>query len=97
MHIGVFLADNKIISKFNVPDSTVDMDFVYRQLGKPYSIKQILEIAFKYVTGIKILDNNNNNSFICSELVGKALKLPWVTDLTTPVEVATYLTNIGIK
>lgn len=91
MHIDTFLQDNFIIDHFEVSDDLVDMDFVYRQLGKPYGIIQIIEIAIKYLTGIKILINNRNNMYICSELVGKALRLDWVNDHTTPKEIVDYL------
>ena len=94
MHIDTFLQDNKVIDKFKVADSAVDMDFVYHQLGKPYGYIQIFEIAIKYLTGIKILINNRNKQFICSEFVGKALHLEWVNDYTTPKEIAEYLKSL---
>lgn len=94
-HLEVFLENHKVITTYNIPDSSIDMDFVYKQLGKQYSTIQIVEIAIKYLTGIKILINNNNGKFICSEFVGKALKLDWVNDHTTPAEIAIYLETIG--
>jgi hypothetical protein len=94
-YIDNFLAANDIVHVYEVEDSIVDFDFVQKQLGKRYSYLQILEISFKYLTGIKILVNNGNQQFICSEFVGKALRLPWVTDLTTPLEVATYLDSVS--
>ena len=94
VHIDNFLLDNKIINTYDVPDESIDMDFVYKQLGKKYGVIQILEIALKYLTGIKILINNRNNQFICSEYVGKALRLDWVTDFTTPLEIDNYLKTI---
>lgn len=97
VHIDTFLAENFIIDHFEIEDSSVDLDFVYHQLGKPYSYTQILEIAFKYLTGIKILFNNRNNQFICSEFVGKALKLNWANDYTTPKEIAIYLHSLEKK
>jgi hypothetical protein len=94
MYIDVFLENNKIIKTFEITEDKIDMDFVYKQLGKPYSIRQILEIAFKFITNIKILSSNGNDQFICSEFVGKALRLDWVNDLTTPLEVVKYLESI---
>ena len=91
VHIDVFLESNKLVDQFEIADEKVNMDFVYRQLGKKYSKLQLLEIAIKYLTGIKILINNGNQQFICSEFVGKALSLPWVTDFTSPSEIAIYL------
>lgn len=97
MHVDIFLKDNKVIDKFKVPDCAVDMNFVYHQLGKPYSYIQIFEIALKYLTGVKVLINNRNNQFICSEFVGKALHLDWVTDHTSPKEIAVYLKSLEKK
>jgi hypothetical protein len=97
MHIDIFLQDNKVIDKFKVPDCAIDMNFVYHQLGKPYSYVQILEIAFKFVTGIKAFKNNGNNQFICSEFVGKSLQLDWVNDYTSPKEIADYLRSLEKK
>ncbi len=91
MHIEVFLKDNIVLDRFEVPDSDVDMDFVHSQLGKEYSVIQILQIAISYLTGIRITISNGNEKFICSEFVGEALKLNWVTEHTTPFEIAKYL------
>ena len=93
MHIDVFLSKNFIIDKFEVAPEKVDMSFVYRQLGKPYSVRAIIELTVKYFTGIKILKNDNDQKFICSEYVGKALRLDWVNDLTSPKEIVDYLTK----
>lgn len=95
MHLSEFLKDNKIIDRFYVNRSDVDLDFVKKQLGKEYSFWQIFQIAFRYVTGIKITINNGNQKFICSEYVGKALKLSWVNEHTTPAEIAQYLEKRG--
>lgn len=95
VHIDNFLIDNHIIDVFEVPDEIIDIDFVYKQLGKHYGYIQILEIAIKFLTGVKILINNGNSQFICSEFVGKALKLEWVNDYTSPYEIASYLKSKG--
>lgn len=95
MHLTEFLKDNQIIDRFYVSNSDVDMDFVKRQLGKEYSFLQIFQIAFRYVTGIKITISNGSQKFICSEYVGKALKLSWVSEHTTPAEIAKYLQERG--
>lgn len=94
VHIEYFLYNNEIIQEFEIPEEMLDMDFVYRQLGKAYSVLQVLEIAFKYFTGIHILINNGSEKFICSEFVGKALRLDWVNDFTSPKEIADYLESI---
>lgn len=88
-HIDIFLESNVIISKYEVKDSAIDMTFVKKQLGRKYSTWQLIQIAVKYLTGIKI--TSRNNKFICSEFVGKALSLDWVNDHTTPAEIDQYL------
>jgi hypothetical protein len=93
MHVDTFLEDNKVINKFKIPESAVDMNYVYHQLGKKYSYQQIFQIALKYLTGITI--RIKNNKFICSEFVGKALHLDWVDDFTTPKQISDYLEKIG--
>jgi len=90
-HIDVFLTDNMVIDRFYVPDESVDMDFVKHQLGKKYSMLQIAQIAIAYLTGIKITISNGDQRFICSEFVGKALRLNWVNDHTSPYEISQYL------
>jgi hypothetical protein len=88
-HIDNFLKDNKIIYKYDIVDSAVDMDFIKKQLGKKYSTWQLIQIAIKYLTSIKI--TSKNDKFICSEFVGKALRLDWVNDHSTPLEIDQYL------
>mgnify|MGYP000644984026 CR=1 FL=1 len=90
-HIDVFNQNNTILDTFNVNPEILDMEYVYKQLGKPYSYFQVLRIALKFLTGIKISRENGDSQFICSEFVGKALKLDWVNDSTTPKEIAIYL------
>jgi hypothetical protein len=94
-YIDNFLAENFIIDHFEVTESSVDMNFVYRQLGKKYSYMQILEIAIKYLTGIRI--SKKNDKFICSEFVGKALRLDWVDDFTSPKDIDAYLKSLEKK
>ena len=84
-----FLKENKIINSYEVPDESVDMNFVLDQLGKKYSFWQLIRIAIKYLTNIKV--TVKNNKFICSEFVGKALVLPWVDDFTDPKDIDIYL------
>jgi len=91
MHVDVFLENNKILDSYEVEENEVDMVFVKKQMGKKYSLLQIAQIAINYLTGIKITISNGNSKFICSEFVGKALRLEWVNEHTTPVEIAKYL------
>lgn len=92
-YIETFLLENKIISKYQVCDSDVDFDFVKKQLGKKYSLFQLIMIPlckwFKFSW-----NKDKDSKFICSEYVGKALKLDWVTDLTTPQDIDNYLKSL---
>jgi len=90
-HIDNFLAENEVIQMYEVNENDVDMNFVYKQLGKKYSYSQIIEISIEYVLGVKITFDSKNQKFICSEFVGKALKLDWVNDHTTPLQIDKYL------
>lgn len=97
MHIEVFLKDNNIIHRYAVPNKDVDMEFVKKQLGKQYGVMQLFVISifalvkalFKFIKFKS--KGNGDQKFICSEFVGKALKLDWVDDLTTPEEINNYL------
>ena len=93
MHIDVFLENNNIIDVLEVEDHLVDMDFVKKQLGKKYAFLQLVNIATRFLLGIKLFKNDGNQKFICSELVGKALHLKWVNDQTDPRQVFEYLKN----
>lgn len=94
-YLDTFLEDNKIIHEYNLNDNLIDFDFVKKQLGKKYGIKQIINISLLYLLGIRIFSYDNNQRFICSEFVGKALKLKWVNDLTTPKEIDNYLRELN--
>lgn len=93
MHIDNFLSVNKIVHYYEVPDCSVDMDFVKKQLGKEYSTMQIMVLPIFKLIKLKY-EGNGDQKFICSEFVGKALKLDWVNDLTTPKEIDSYLKGI---
>lgn len=92
-YVDNFIKENKIITSYEVPDHLVDLEYVKKQLGKPYGVGQIFKLAFMVLTGIK-LKQNGDKRFICSELIGKALKLEWVNDYTTPAEIDSYLKRI---
>lgn len=89
-HIDNFLVENKIISFYEVPDEMVDMDFIHKQLGKKYGTLQIVIVPFLKLVKAKT-KGNGNQKFICSEFVGKALRLDWVDDITTPKQIDNYL------
>lgn len=92
-HIDVFLEDNKLIHSYEVEDSKVDFDFVKRQLGKGYGYWQLVVIPFAKWFEFK-WNKDKNQHFICSEYVGKALMLDWVTDLTSPKDIDDYLKSL---
>lgn len=92
-YIDNFLEDNKILNVYEIPDELIDMDFVKKQLGKKYGISQLVLIPILKFFKAKY-KGNGNQKFICSEFVGKALKLDWVDDLTTPRELDQYLRKI---
>lgn len=94
MHIDNFLSNNIIVDQYEIPDDSIDMEFVYSQLGKKYNFIQILQIVIKYLTGIRITFNSKNDRFICSEFVGKSLRLQWVNDFTTPIDIVKYLKTL---
>lgn len=92
MHIDNFTQDNNIIDAYIVDDDKIDFEYAKKQIGKKYSLIQLLKIGLKYLTGIRLSDNGNKR-FICSEYVGKCLKLDWVNDYTDPEDIVKHLTN----
>jgi len=95
-YIDNFLLGNKIINFYEVPDNIVDMEFVHKQLGKEYSIEQLILLPILRLVKAK-WSGNGDQKFICSEFVGKALKLDWVGELTTPKEIDDYLRQTWLK
>lgn len=92
-HIDIFLQENNIVYVHEIEPSLIDMDFVYRQLGKKYSIIQVFAVPILRLVKAT-WSGNGDEKFICSEFVGKALKLDWVGELTTPKEIDNYLRSI---
>jgi hypothetical protein len=96
-----FLQTNKIVNCIEIDKSKVDFEFLFYSLGKKYGYIQIFKIALKYLfmTKLKILKgigikDQSAKSLICSEYVGKALRLSWVNDYTDPEDIITYLLSI---
>lgn len=96
--IKEFLKHNEIVEKFQIDKSMCDFKFLFSVLGRPYGIGQIIKITLKYllVTKVKIIKSikfkdNGDQYLICSEYVGKFLKLSWVNDFTSPGDIITYL------
>lgn len=88
---STFRLENKVIDLYLIPDSAIDMDYVKSQIGVKYGYLQIIRIAIKYFTGIVLDKNNGDSRLICSEYIGRALRLDWVTDYTSPLEINNYL------
>lgn len=89
-HIDNFLHDNVIIDFYEINDNLIDIDFVHRQLGKKYGFLQLFVIPIVKLIKLK-WEGNGDQRFICSEFVGKALKLDWVDDQTTPKDIDDFI------
>lgn len=87
-----FLKENDIVDAFNVKEVFKESEvwsYAVSQLGKPYSVWNILAIWL----GIPLKDGEKR--FICSELVLRALNLQHkVPDNATPKDVYEYLSKI---
>jgi hypothetical protein len=100
MPFEIWRTKNKMINMYFLSDDKVDMEYVVEMVrdDKGYGFGQIFRIAVKYFFGFTIKRNNGNSRLICSEFVGKALRVEWVTDYTSPKEIDDYLKKIqGIK
>jgi hypothetical protein len=96
MPFELWLAKNKIVNFYEVDDAKVDMVYVESMVKEDvkYGVDQIVRIAIKYFFGFTIKRNNGNSRLICSEYVGRALRLDWVNDYTSPKDIDTYLRSI---
>ena len=83
MNSEVFEAHNKIVEEIAIPISEETrlqiLKFAFQQLGKPYSLKQILGITIfrlASLVGIRLrnLFADDDESFVCSELVGDVIR-----------------------
>jgi hypothetical protein len=101
-HIDNFLKENIIFDRITVKKELIDFDYMFSQLGKHYGFSQVIEIVIKFVFVAKIklinsirfnkiFKDNGNEKLICSEYVGKVLRLSWVNDDTDPKEIIDYL------
>lgn len=92
----IWRVENKLVNIYIVQDEAVDMDYVIRMAEEntKYGFMQIIRIAIKYFLGLTINKNNGNSRLICSEYVGRALKLDWVTDYTSPADIDAYLRRL---
>lgn len=83
--------ENTMIDIYLIPDIAIDMDYVKSQVGIKYGYLQLFRIGIKYFTGIVLKKNNGDSRLICSEYVGRALRIEWVNDYTSPMEINNYL------
>lgn len=100
-HITEFLVENNIIDSIVIDHSECDFEYIFKSLGRKYGFGQLYKYALKYIllTKLKIIKkfkykDNGEKYVICSEHVGRFLKLPWVNDLTSPEEIISYLYTI---
>lgn len=91
--LDFFLEENNIINSYSIDDSLIDFEFVLKSLGIKYGFFQLIKIAIKFLFKIKF-KSNGSKRFICSEFVGKALRLNWVDDYTDPKQINEYLTSL---
>lgn len=84
-----FKKDNIILDEIIITDEegrVAALRFCIEQLGKPYSLSAVFSILFNIHFG------DGQKSFICSELVARALNLPTDRpDLVTPRDIREYL------
>ncbi len=90
--------NNEVVNLYLIPDSKVDLDYVEAMVTEDisYGFMQIIRIAIKYFFGLTINKNNGNARLICSEYIGRALRLDWVNDYTSPKEIDDYLKNLRL-
>lgn len=91
-NVDQFLKDNKVVWQMAIDEDTVDWDYVEDSVKNkvPYGYTQIAAITVKTIFGI-IIRERSSARLICSEFVGKALRMKWVNDFTTPEEIVKYL------
>ncbi len=82
---------NEVMHKYIIPIDQVDMEYAESCVGIKYGYMQIARITVKYFSGILINKDNKDGRLICSEFVGRALRIPWVNDYTSPGEIKKYL------
>ena len=96
-----FLKENVIVNRIEIPKEKCDFEYLFSTLGNAYGYSQIIEIASRYIFLLKLklirkfkYKDNGSSQVICSEYVGKVLRLDWVDDLTSPEEIVSYLLTI---
>ena len=100
-HLDEFLKENKIIDQIEVCKEFCDFEFLFSTLGRRYGFIQLLKISLKFITLTKLkiirtfkYRDNGSKYLICSEYVGRFLKIPWVNDLTDPEDIISHLVKI---
>lgn len=88
-----FLKENRVVWQMEIDENLVDWDYVEECVSKniPYGYTQIFAIIVRILFGI-IIREGSSARLICSEFVGKALRMKWVNDFTQPEEIVKALT-----
>jgi hypothetical protein len=89
-----WVKSSKLINIYLLDDSKVNLSYVVSKIGTKYGWGQSFRIAIKYIFRFTINVNNKDTRLICSEYVGRALMLDWVTDYTTPKDIDNYLRGL---
>lgn len=99
-----FLKNNMIVDLVEIEKEKCDFEYLYNTLGTKYGYAQLFKVAMKFITITKLkmfrnykYKDNGNKYVICSEYMGKFLKLDWVNDLTDPRDIIKYLLTIKKK
>ena len=89
-HIDNFLEENNVVHIFEW--SQFNDTWIRHQLGKKYSIFQLVWIVIYKLTGMKF-KSNGDSKFICSEFAGKGMGIT-ADDYTTPKYIVNYLNRM---
>lgn len=105
----IFEEHNIIVEEYEVSLSDEQfieiLKFVYENLGKDYSVFQLVLIGIKKILHIELTEyENRDEAYICSEFAARLLQLagkemPKDLDFVTPSDLRTIITsnNIGMR
>jgi len=79
MNFEIFEKDNIITNLYDIEVENLDYEnvisYCLKQVGKPYSIRDIVGITLYKITSLKLLKGTKEKEFICSELIGEILQI----------------------
>ena len=102
----IFQEDNIIVEEYDLEttsEQTLEiLTYLKKNLGKPYSILQLIFIAIKKLFKVNLKLRDGDKSFICSELGAKVCKFKKIPmnddlDLKTPSDLNMVLKTHKIK